>query len=227
MKNLLSLLLVCFCWVEVAYAVPQQSHALIHEVALSYAQTQTHTLPGKVSIQIGELDKRISLPMCEPLEAYIPTGAQLIGKTSIGVRCNQKDGWSVLVQANIKVSIDMLVANTPLAQGLVLTADNFSVQSGEMGQPGILTDPAQALGRTLKFAIGAGQVLRTDMLRPAYVVNQGQNVRFKVRGNHFVISNEGVALNDATVGQVVRIKTASGQVISAVAVQDGSAEVRQ
>lgn len=214
-------------WIAAVYAAPQQDHAVIRDTALTYAQAQTHNMPGKVSIQVEDIDPRTVLPTCKVLEAFMPNGAKIIGKTSIGVRCNEKPVWSVFLQANIKVSADLLVANRPLSQGLVLSADDFSVQSGELGQPGILTAPEQAIGKTLKFAIGAGQVLRIDMLRPDFVIKQGQTVRLYVRANGFVVSSEGQALNDATAGQAIRIKTASGQVVGASANKDGSAEVRQ
>ncbi|TNC98400.1 MAG: flagella basal body P-ring formation protein FlgA [Gallionellaceae bacterium] len=222
-----SLFLLTLGWLGVACAMPQQDHASIRDVALTYAQTQTHSMPGKVSIQVASIDPRTALPACNALEAFMPNGAKMIGKTSIGVRCNGKPGWSVFVQVNIKVSADLLVANRPLSQGLVLSADDFTVQSGELGQTGILTAPEQAIGKTLKFAIGAGQVLRLDMLRPDFVIRLGQTVRLYVRASNFMVSSEGQAMNDATAGQAVRIKTATGQMISAFARKDGSAEVRQ
>ena len=222
-----SLFLLSLCWLGVTCAAPQQDHASIRDVALTYAQTQTHSMPGKVSIQVADIDPRTALPACTTLEAFMPNGSKMIGKTNIGVRCNEKPGWSVFVQATIKVSADLLVANRPLSQGLVLSADDFTVQSGELGLPGILTAPEQAIGKTLKFAIGAGQVLRLDMLRPDFVIKQGQTVRLYVRASNLMVSNEGQAMNDASAGQAVRIKTATGQMISAFASKDGSAEVRQ
>jgi len=221
-----ALLFFSLGWFGTANAVPQQDHALIREIALTYAQTQTRSMLGKISIQVSNIDPRTVLPACTKLEAFMPSGAKMIGKTNIGVRCNEKPSWNVFVQANIKVSADLLVANRPLSQGFVLSADDFSVQSGELGQPGILTAPEQAIGKTLKFAIGAGQVLRLDMLHPNFVIKQGQTVRLYARSSGFVVSSEGQALNDASEGQSVRIKTASGQTISASANADGSAEVR-
>lgn len=222
-----SLFLLTLGWLGVACATPQQDHASIRDVALTYAQTQTRSMPGKVSIQVANIDPRTILPVCHALEAFMPNGSKMIGKTSIGVRCNEKPGWSVFVQATIKVSAGLLVANRPLSQGVVLSADDFTVQSGELGQPGILTAPEQAIGKTLKFAIGAGQVLRLDMLRPDFVIKQGQTVRLYARASNFMVGSEGQAMNDAIAGQAVRIKSASGQMISASASKDGSAEVRQ
>jgi flagella basal body P-ring formation protein FlgA len=65
------------------------------------------------------------------------------------------------------------------------------------------------------------------MLRPDFVIRQGQTVQLYVRTNNFVVSSDGQAMNDATAGQAVRIKTAAGQTIGAFAVKDGRAEVRQ
>jgi len=227
MKNLwLALLASLLLCTSPARAAASQSHAKIREVALAYLQTQTQSLPGKVSLQIGDIDSRTILRACTALEAFTPSGAQLIGKTSIGVRCNEKPGWSVFVQASIRVSADMLVANRPLAQNTILSANDFSLQSGELGQPGILIDPVQAIGKTLKFAIGAGQVLRQDMLRSPYLIAQGQTAGVRVSGNSFSVRSSGQALNNGAEGQNVQVRMASGQVVSGTVTADGSVEVR-
>ncbi|MDO8988259.1 MAG: flagellar basal body P-ring formation chaperone FlgA [Sideroxyarcus sp.] len=227
MKNqgsiLLLTLLLC---APLAQAAGTQSHAKIREVALAYAQQQVQTLPGKVSIQIGDIDPRTVLRACAAPEAFRPDGSKQIGKTSIGVRCNEKPGWSIYLQATIRVSASLLVANRPLSQNTVLNANDFSLQSGELGQPGLLTDPDQAVGKTLKFGIGAGQVLREDMLRAPFVVTQGHATQVKVRNAGFSIRAEGQSLNNGAEGQRVQVRMASGRVISGTAVADGSVEVR-
>jgi flagellar basal body P-ring formation protein FlgA len=227
MKNLwLALLALPLLCASPAQAAAAQSHAKIREVALAYLQTQTQSLPGTVSLQIGDIDSRTILRACTALEAFTPSGSQLIGRTSIGVRCNEKPGWSVFLQASIRVSTDMLVANRPLAQNTVLSANDFSLQSGELGQPGILIDPVQAIGKTLKFAIGAGQVLRQDMLRAPYLITQGQMADVRVNSRGFSVRASGQALNNGAQGQSVQVRMASGQVISGMVAADGSVEVR-
>jgi len=227
MKNHASvlLMLLALCAPSVWAATPQ-SHERIRETALAYAQAQSQSLPGKVSIQIGEIDPRTVLRACTALEAFTPSGSQMIGKTSIGVRCNEQPGWTLFVQATIRVTATLLVANRPLSQNTVLGENDFSLQSGELGQPGILTDPAQAIGKTLKFGIGAGQVLRQDMLRAPFVVSQNQMVEVRVFGGGYVVRASGQALNNAAEGQNVQVRMASGQVVNGAAGKDGSVEVR-
>jgi flagella basal body P-ring formation protein FlgA len=227
MKNHASvlLMLLALCAQSVWAATPQ-SHERIRETALAYAQAQSRSLPGKVSIQIGEIDPRTVLRACAAPEAFLPGGSQLIGKTSIGVRCNEQPGWTIFVQADIRVTATLLVANRPLSQNTVLGENDFSLQSGELGQPGILTDPAQAVGKTLKFGIGAGQVLRQDMLRAPFVVTQGQTTEVRVHGKGFAIRASGQALNNGAEGQNVQVRMASGQVVNGAAGKDGTVDVR-
>lgn len=208
------------------FAANMQSHAQIREVARAYVQAQMQARPGKISIEVEDIDRRIALPACSPLEAFLPSGASLMGKTSIGVRCSSKPGWSIFVQATIKVNADILVANRPLPQNTVLSASDFSLQSGELGQPGILTDPAQAVGKTLKFAIGAGQILRQDMLRAPFVVLQGRTTDVRVRSESFTIRASGQALNNGAAGENVQVRMPSGQVVSGMAAADGSVDVQ-
>jgi flagella basal body P-ring formation protein FlgA len=227
MKNLyLALFATLLSCANPLLAATPQSHAQIRDVALAYAQAQTRSLPGKVGIQIGDIDARTVLRACGALEAFLPSGSQLIGKTTIGVRCNEKPAWSIFVQATIRVTAPLLVANRPLAQNTVLGANDFSLQSGELGQPGILTDPSQAIGKTLKFGIGAGQVLRQDMLRAPFVITQGQAADVRVRSTGFSVRSTGQALNNAAEGQNVQVRMPSGQVVSGTANSDGTVEVR-
>ncbi|NCN88859.1 MAG: flagellar basal body P-ring formation protein FlgA [Gallionella sp.] len=225
MKHTLPLLMLLFLWNGAAIAAPRQDPAAIRAVADAYAREQTRTLPGTVHIEIGNIDPRLALDACPSLRAYLPAGAKLFGHTSIGVRCEVPHRWSILVPATIRVTVERLVSNRPLAQGSLISEADFTLQRGEMDRSGILLSPEQALGKKLKYAIGAGQVLRADMLREPNVIRQGQTVTLAVQGGGFHISRQGYALNDAGAGSTVRIRLASGQVMTARATADGAAEM--
>lgn len=202
-----------------------QSHAKIHEAALAFVRAQTATLPGQVTVKVDEIDQRITRPACPDLEVFLPPGSRLLGNGMVGVRCSGKKSWTLFIPVHVKVSVEMLIANKPLPQGQVLRAEDLGNQDGELTQMGILTDPAQAVGKVLKYGVGAGQLLRQDMLRPPYAIKQGQTVHLRVKGAGFSIQAEGRALNSAAEGQDVQVKTASGQVVSGKALDDGGVEV--
>lgn len=224
MKKFLFLLLILFSLH--ASASSPQSHAAIRDTAMAFALAQTKGIPGKVSIQVDDIDKRVVLRACSSLEAFLPAGAQLNGNSTVGVRCNDKKGWSVFVPVTVKISVNLLTTNKTLQQGKILTADDLGQQASETLQPGTLTDPSQAIGKVIKFGVGKGQLLRQDMLRDPYTVYQGQTVPLQVTGQGFSIRSEGKALNNAAEGQVATARTAAGQTVSGT-VRDGVIEVKQ
>ena len=202
-------------------------HADIHKAVTEFVQAKTHDMPGKVAIKVDDIDPRIVLTPCAQLEAFLPAGASMMGRTSIGVRCDEKNGWSLFVPVSITTTMNMLVSSKPLQQGQIIGAGDFSIQSGEITQPGIVTDEAQIVGKVIKFSIGAGQLLKQDMFRPPYVVTQGQSVQILSEGHGFMLRSEGIAMNNAAAGQPAQVKVPSGKVINGVAKSNGIVEVRQ
>lgn len=202
-----------------------QDHTQIRTVVASFVQQQTAALPGKVSYHIEEIDRRIMLPGCAKLEAFLPPGSQLIGKTAIGVRCNETNGWSIFVPTQIKISLNLLVSARQLPLGHVLQDQDLATQTTEVSKASGFTDPKQVIGKVLRYGITAGQILREDMLRQPYSVMQGQNVQLAAQGSGFSIRNEGVALNNASEGQTVQVRVKSGRVISGIARADGLVEI--
>jgi flagella basal body P-ring formation protein FlgA len=90
----------------------------------------------------------------------------------------------------------------------------------------VVTDPSQAIGAVALVRVPAGLPLRQDMLRSASSVTIGQTVRVVAQGPGFSISSEGSAMNNASPGQQVRVKTAGGQIISGIVKEGGTVEIQ-
>lgn len=213
-----------------------QDHAQIRETIARFVQQQTETLSGKVTFQVGEIDRRIRLQKCPRIEAFLPAGSRLAGKTSVGVRCSasatgkeqERSGssmWSIFVPVQIKISLDLLTSARQLPPGHTLEEQDLARQTTESSHPVGFTDARQVVGKVLRYGISAGQILRKDMLRDPYVITQRQVVPVVVQGKGFTVRSEGTALNNASEGLVVRIRMESGRVISGVARADGTVEV--
>ena len=212
-----------------ALAAPLQSHRAIHQAVTDFVRMQTQSLPGQVDIKVDHIDSRLRLRACPAVEAFIPPGGHLFGNSIVGVRCPQPNGsysWSLYVPVHITVTTTLLVTNRPLSQGTIITANDFSSQSGTLTLPTIITDPAQIVGKVLRYSIGPGQVIRQDMLRAPYAIKRGQNVPIVVEGAGFNVHSEGKALNDAAAGDNVQVRTASGKVVSGTAQDSGEVLVR-
>jgi len=215
--------------VGAAHAQANASPALgaIHKAVENFLRTQTAGLPGRVSYSVGTIDPRVVLPACPALEVFLPAGARLWGQTSVGVRCSGATPWNIYVTAEVRVVGNYLVTARPLSQGQVLAAADLALQAGDLTQlpGGILSDPQQAVGKTLTAALAPAQPLRQDMLRSPLVVQQGQTVKLQSSGHGFRVTAEGRALNNAQDGQVAQVRGTSGQTISGIARAGGVVEI--
>jgi len=201
-------------------------HDVVLDTAEQHLRLQIQGLPGKVSITMGKLNIG-QLPPCTAHEAFSPPGMRLSGNTHVGVRCLGPNSWSVLVPAHIATSGNYVTTARALVAGQALRADDLAVISGDLSRlpTGTVTDPASAIGKTLRNSLGAGQPLRADQLLAPLVIRQGQSVQVVSKGAGFAVSSEGKALNNAAEGQVAQIRMNSGQTVSGIARPDGSVEI--
>ena len=200
----------------------QQDPEAIRSAALAFLQQQSAGLPGKVDITVAPAFPR-GLAACTMLEPFMPSGARLWGRMTVGVRCAGERPWTIYLQARISLHATYYLAARAMAPGEVLTAADLVARDGDLtGLPqAIVTDPSQAVGSVTLTRVAGGMPLRRDMLKSASAVSIGQTVRVVAAGEGFAISAEGSAMNNASPGQQVRVKTANGQIISGI-VKDGS-----
>lgn len=200
----------------------QQDAEAIRSAALAFLQQQSAGLPGKVEITVAPAFPR-GLAACTTLEPFMPSGARLWGRMTVGVRCAGERPWTIYLQARISLRATYYLAARAMAPGEVFTAADLVARDGDLtGLPqAIVTDPSQAVGSVSLVRIAGGMPLRRDMIKSASAVSIGQTVRVVAAGEGFAISSEGSAMNNASPGQQVRVKTANGQIISGI-VKDGS-----
>lgn len=185
------------------------------ESTLRYMVEREFGTSYRVEISLGQLDPRLQLAPCGRAEPFLPPGARLWGRGSIGVRCVEGASWSVLLPVTVAVFGPALVAAAPLPAGATPTTADFRIQEVDLTRehgPAV-NDPAALAGKILSRPIVAGQVLKEDALRAPPAVNAGDPVRIHVVGQGFSIWGEGVALNAAAEGERVRVRTESGKVL--------------
>lgn len=204
----------------------RQDGAALRKLAENYLQAQSAGLPGKVTIKVGAVDPRLALAACPAPEAFQQPGARPWGKTTVGVRCTAPV-WSMFLQAQVNVIADYVTAAVPLAQGQPIDASQLATLQGDIAAMpnGIITDMAQAIGRTPTVSLPAGTPLRLDALKSKPVVQQNQAVRIVSRGENFSVSGEGKAIGNAGEGQIVQVRTPRGAIISGTARNGGIVEV--
>ncbi|KVV37483.1 flagellar biosynthesis protein FlgA [Burkholderia ubonensis] len=211
-----------------AVATPpgQQDPDTIRRTALAFLQQQIAGLPGKPAASVASSFPR-GLAACTTLEPFLPTGARLWGRTTVGVRCAGERPWTVYLQARVTVQATYYAAARQIAPGEVLTAADLVARDGDLTllPLAVITDPSQAVGSTALARVAAGLPLRQDMLKSAASVSAGQTVRVVAAGPGFTISAEGSALANAAPGQSVRVRMAAGQIVTAIVKDAGTVEI--
>lgn len=216
LRPFLALILLLANLPAMAATAPQD---IVGNAVHHFLRKETQGLPGNVSFHIGSIDPRTQLAPCPAVEAFQPAGARLWGKTTVGVRCTAPNGWVIYVPVQISVTANYLATAKPLSQGQVVALTDLMAQSGDLAAlpSGVLTEPSQAVGKTLRNSVGAGQPLRSDMLMAPLIIKQGQAVKLIANGTGFSVSGDGTALGNAAEGQTVQIRTPSGTTISGIA----------
>ena len=216
-------LLASFCLLSTSVF----AQSALHDTLNDFLYAQTQGLPGRVSYSIGQIDARAVEAPCQALETFLPNGSRLWGKSTVGIRCLAPTTWTIYVQVHVRVTGNYIVAARSIPSGRVLTAEDVVSKSGDLTRlpSGVISETGNVLGRTAKNGVAAGQPLREDQLILSWVIQRGQNVKTLVSGSGFNVSSDGKALNNATEGQVVQVRTSSGQVISGIARSGGIVEI--
>ena len=208
-------------------AAPRQDLKALQGVVEQFLKVQGAGLPGTVSVEVRPLDARMSLAACPAPEAFLQPGARAWGNTTVGVRCAAPTAWKVYIQAKVSVQGEYVAAAVPLAQGQPIEQSQLVLMQGDLAAlpNGVLTDMAQAVGRSSTVSVQAGAPLRLDGLKSKPVVQQGQAVRVVSTGAGFSVSAEARAIGNASEGQVVQVRTPAGKILSGVAKEGGLVEV--
>ncbi|MEM5439650.1 flagellar basal body P-ring formation chaperone FlgA [Paraburkholderia diazotrophica] len=214
---------------QAAAPVPagQQDGESIRRAALAFLQQQSAGLPGKVEISVATVFPR-GLAACTTLEPFMPTGARLWGRTTVGVRCAGERPWTLYLQAKVSVHATYYLASRAIGPGELLTTADLVARDGDLTllPQAVITDPAQAVGSVALMRVSAGLPLRRDMLKSAESVTIGQSVKVVAQGQGFSISAEGSVMNNASPGQPVKVKMASGQIVQGIVKDGGTVEIQ-
>jgi flagellar basal body P-ring formation protein FlgA len=174
---------------------------------------------GEVEVVIGELDPRLTLAPCARYEPFVPAGAKLWGRSSLGVRCVEGANWTVFVPIEVRVWGTVQTAARPIGRGRPITADDVRIDRVDLTRiSGAIYGADESLdGNVAVRSIAAGEPLRRDLLRPPPIMAAGDPVKVVYDGTGFAISIDGKALAPAGEGQVVRVATAAGRILTGVA----------
>jgi flagella basal body P-ring formation protein FlgA len=181
----------------------------------AFLMEQAAPYDGTVQVTVDPLDTSRFAP-CERAEAFLTQGARLRSRLTVGLRCLTPQPWVTYAQASISIEGNYYVSARPIKAGTTLAADDISERTGDILRlpAGVARDPNALVGSVATQRIAAGSAIRTNVLRSAESIQRGQAVRLEARGNGFVATSEGKAMQGGEPGTQIQVRTPSGQMVS-------------
>lgn len=202
---------------------PLAGHA--RAVIDAFLAPQLLGMPGKTSLRV---DTPISgsPPECSTLEAFLPSGARLWGRLSVGLRCQGESPWTRYIQAYVSVTGNYYAAARPISAGQALTDADSELREGDLTKlpDSVVLDRTLLKDAIANYSIALGSPLRKELLRTLPLIVRGQNIKLLTRGQGFTVSVDGKAMTDAALGAIVQVKIEGGQVLRGVVRSDGVVE---
>ncbi|WP_374590280.1 flagellar basal body P-ring formation chaperone FlgA [Aquabacterium sp.] len=183
---------------------------------------------SRIEVSLGAVDTRLRLAPCDNVQAYVPSGTNLWGRSRVGLRCEQGPvRWNVYVPVTVRAFGHGVVPAINLTPGSRIEAADLRVAEVDLaadGSPAVLS-PDEAVGRLVARSVQAGQSLRQQHLKAKRYFAVGDPVRLIVKGPGFSVNGEGEALTPGDEGQCARIRTEAGRVVCGRPVGERVAEL--
>ncbi|WP_104201954.1 flagellar basal body P-ring formation chaperone FlgA [Billgrantia saliphila] len=195
-------------------AMLEAVHAFLHREAQS--------LGDELIIELRPPSAR--LPACESPDPFLTRPGDVpLGRISVGVRCGSEGRQVRYLQAEVGVIGDYPVLARPLRAGETVRRDDLVMRQGNLAElPNrSVIDIEEIVGQAATRAIEPGQSLQEHHFRSLPLVERNQRVVIEARGKGFRIEREGQALEPGAMGDRIRARFDSREVVMAEVVGEG------
>lgn len=198
-------------------------HTELMESVHQFLYQEAHALGNEVVINLREPSPH--LPTCTNPEPFLTNQNKApLGRVSVGVRCGTDSRQVRYLQADIDVIGSYMVAAVDIERGAQITPDMLEEADGNLGDLSsrAITDSDDIVGKIARRPIASGTTLQSHFVEAPHLVERGQRVRVIAQGAAFQVSREGEALGDGAMGEDVRVRFGSREVLTARVIERGT-----
>lgn len=227
MHNLNIILLSASCLVgsTIVTAMPTHSLTDIRDTATNYVRANLAGDDSDIQISTKTLDPRLKLPLChQKLQAHMPYSNVNSSNTTVGVRCEGEQPWSLYVPVTVKIYRKIVVTSRPLAQGQIISSNDIEMYRMDINQlaGGYLTQANIAIGQILSRPLQLGRPLLSNFLKAPRVIRRGQTITLLARKASFEVRSMGESLMDGAVGERIKVRNRrSRRIVEGIIVKNG------
>jgi len=186
----------------------------IRTAAHEYALQEIGGVDDNIHITVGRLDPRLRLAACtEPLTAYFSPGTRTIGQTTVGVRCEGSNPWSLFVPVEIVRHVTVAVAVDQVSRGQIIGAAdvNYELRNLAKLNGGYFTTTDELIGKVSTRPINRGSPYTQNMVKAQRLVRRGQRVVLALQTGAVAVRVAGTALRDGTLGEMIPVRNLSSK----------------
>lgn len=147
----------------------------------------------------------------------LPYGVKYNSPTyvTIGVWVAGQPVTVVKLRFDIKKYEQIAVSSRAIAAGELVNADSVVLERRESGRlaPGYVTDLTKILGLTVKRQVAAGMVLNDSLLDKPALIQRGNNVSIVAKIGGIIITTPGIAMENGSENQFIRVRNANSKKI--------------
>lgn len=191
--------------------IQYESAQRITDTASQFVASRHPWQGEKVTVTVGDLDPRTRLPRCsQALQAFLPPGASIKRRSTIGVRCGAKKPWKIYLPVTLASFAKVMVSKHPIAAGQLLSPADISWTERDVST--LAYGYQRSLdkhGMRSRRSIPQGAVITANMLEAAAIIRKGQTVDLVSRHSAVKVSMKGRALEDGAKGSRIRLANLS------------------
>ncbi|ARU57450.1 flagellar basal body P-ring biosynthesis protein FlgA [Oleiphilus messinensis] len=230
-QPMVTIFLLAIFYSQAASATPQQLRIL--ETANQFVKQDLERLVkeekiSRFELESGKLDPRLTLAACSSgkLEANWLSDPLKSTRNTVKVTCNNL--WSVIVTANINVYRYVVVVSATLDRNTTITTENVELEEVPLRSTryGYYLSTSEVVGqKALRFS-SPGTVVTPRMLKPADLVEKGDNVVIVAKSDILSVKMLGTALSKGQQGEQILVRNSSSQrVVKAWVTAPGRVEI--
>lgn len=203
--NLLHIICILTAYLSTSSVATSFDRQFIENLAKKTVEENVSNQTDKViKVHHPKLDERIQIGDCEqaPIAQVLKQHSRSV---NVKISCQSPRFWQIFVPVKVQSLVPVLVAKAPLAKGNVLDSNNTEIQMlpEHKVRGAYLTTDEGILGARINKNLRPNAPIFS---RNICVVCKGENVTLIAKSETFSIKTAGVALQNGSIGEQVKIK---------------------
>jgi len=182
----------------------------------------------QAEIEINQVSQRLQLPSCQSdITIKDRRPEKMAGRKTYEVRC-QTPSWQFYVTAQISGKLPVVKTTRAILKQAVIDASDVTVEYVPYNRVrrNTIVKLDTVIGMRAKRAIGPNETLNARQLQPPYLVFEDQPVNLITRIGNIQVESAGLALDNATLHQQVKVRNLSSEsVVKGVVIGPNQVEV--